>query len=142
MIWNKTTDIAAINKLCAQTIHEPLGIQIKALNSDSIVGTMPIHANTKQPHGILHGGASIVLAESLGSIATMLVLDDEHIGVGQSVMANHIRPGIDGHVTGVCKPIHLGKKSHIWEINLSNDDNKLVCTVTLTMAILSKPNTP
>lgn len=139
MIWPKEYKIETINQLKKNTIHEPLGIEITAIGDDYLEGTMPIDNRTKQPAGILHGGASVVLAESLGSIACSLMIDKEtHYCVGQSIFANHIRPGISGLAHGKATPIHLGRKSQIWQIDLTNDEGKLICTCRLTMAILPK----
>lgn len=137
MIWYKPYKLSELEGMDNNTIHGSLGIEINHLDNDSIGGKMPIDERTKQPAGILHGGASVVLAESLGSIASSLIVDPaKQYTVGQSIQANHIRPGIEGYVHGVATPIHIGKKSHIWEIRIVNDADKLVCVCRLTMAIL------
>jgi 1,4-dihydroxy-2-naphthoyl-CoA hydrolase len=139
MIWFKNYELAQFTGMDEGTIHKALGIEITALTDNSITGKMPVDERTKQPAGILHGGASVVLAESLGSIASNLVINPElQYAVGQSIQANHIRPGVDGYVYGTAEPIHLGKKTHIWEIRIVNDHQKLVCICRLTMAILDK----
>ena len=139
MIWKKTYSIEELAPMGENTIHEALGIELTSVGTDSLSGKMPVDQRTKQPAGILHGGASVVLAESLGSIASNLVIDNRHsIAVGQSINANHIRPGIKGFVYGHCTPIHLGKRSHVWHIEIKNDEDKLVCICRLTMAIVDK----
>ncbi len=139
MIWFKDYELAQFEGMDEGTIHKALGIEITGLTYDSITGKMPVDERTKQPAGILHGGASVVLAESLGSIASNLVIDTEsEYAVGQSIQANHIRPGIEGFVHGTAEPIHLGRKTHVWEIRIVNDQDKLVCICRLTMAILAK----
>ena len=139
MIWFKPYKVSELEGLDQGTIHSALGIVIDRLTPDSIGGSMPIDGRTRQPAGILHGGASVVLAESLGSIASSLVINPElYYAVGQNIQANHIRPGIEGSVHGTATPIHVGKKTHIWEIRIVNDNEKLVCICRLTMAILER----
>jgi 1,4-dihydroxy-2-naphthoyl-CoA hydrolase len=139
MIWHKPYKLSELEGMDAHTIHSSLGIEINHLGNNDIGGKMPVDERTKQPAGILHGGASVVLAESLGSIASSLIVDPaKYYVVGQSIQANHIRPGIDGFVHGLATPIHIGRKSHIWEIRIVNDDEKLVCVCRLTMAVLER----
>jgi len=138
-LWFKNYRLEELNYLRNECIHNALGIEITELGSDFICGKMPIDKRTKQPVGILHGGASVVLAESLGSIASNLVLDPEKFyAVGQAINAQHIRPGIQGYVHGKAVAVHLGSKTHIWNIDILNDEHKLVCSCRLTMAILPK----
>ncbi|MCP4913648.1 MAG: PaaI family thioesterase [Oligoflexia bacterium] len=141
-IWNgePTTDI--IMKMSGNTAVTHLGIEVTEVGPDYLVGTMAVNEKTIQPAGILHGGVSCVLAETLGSIASNLCIDRENeAAVGQSITANHIRPGLPGTtVTGKAQIVHKGKKSHIWEIKLTNEQGKLVCLSNLTMAIIPKPN--
>ena len=123
-----------------KTIHHALGIKVTGMTANSISGTMPIDERTIQPHGILHGGASVVLAESLGSIACNLTIDPEkYICVGQNVTAHHLRPGIKGFAHGTASPIHIGKKTQLWDIQITNDEGKPLCSVRLQMAVLPKP---
>lgn len=138
-IWFKDYDLKDMKGMDNETIHSALGIEITALEENEITGRMPVDERTKQPAGVLHGGASCVLAESLGSIASNLVVDpSKFYCVGQSINASHIRPGIFGFVTGTATPVHLGRRTHIWEIKIINDDQKLVCVSRLTMAIIDK----
>lgn len=139
MIWFKEYNINDWAKRSKGTIHDSLGIEVLEVGSNTITGRMPIDERTFQPMGILHGGASVVLAESLGSIASAMVVDpEEFYVVGQVVNANHMRPGIKGYATGTAKPIHIGTRSHIWDIEILNDDKKVLCTVRLTMAVVKK----
>ena len=139
MLWFKKYDIQDWADRSKNTIHDSLGIEILEVGDDFISGRMPIDKRTFQPMGILHGGASVVLAESLGSIASAMVVDPhKYYVVGQVVNANHVRPGIKGYATGVAKMVHLGSRSHIWEILITNDEQKLLCTVRLTMAVVGK----
>ena len=122
-----------------QNMVVALGIRFTEITADSLSATMPVDERTRQPFGILHGGASVVLAESLGSIASNLVIGrGDYVGVGLEVNANHIRPVKDGYVTGVCKPIHLGGKTHVWEIRIYDKRGKLNCISRLTVAIVPK----
>tara|TARA_R110002050_G_scaffold200591_1_gene335469 strand:- start:9435 stop:9854 length:420 start_codon:yes stop_codon:yes gene_type:complete len=139
MIWFKEYNISDWEQRSKGTIHDSLGIEVLKVGEDSITGRMPIDERTFQPMGILHGGASVVLAESLGSMASAMVVNpDEYYVVGQIVNANHVRPGIKGYATGTAKPVHLGTRSQIWDIEIFNDDQKLLCTVRLTMAVIKK----
>jgi len=141
-IWFNDYSLEDINKKNTQSMVDHLGIQVTEITSGELIGTMPVDYRTVQPFRMLHGGASCVLAETLGSIASNLVLDPKkYYAVGQSINANHIRSAKEGDqaVKGVAKPIHLGRQSHVWEINIYNDDEKLVCVSRLTMAVLPRP---
>jgi 1,4-dihydroxy-2-naphthoyl-CoA hydrolase len=117
-----------------------LGIEFTEVGDDFLCATMPVDARTHQPAGILHGGASVVLAETLGSVAAYMCIDpDKYIAVGLEVNANHIRPVKNGFVKGICKPIHIGGKTQVWEIKMYTDKDKLNCVSRLTVAILPKP---
>jgi 1,4-dihydroxy-2-naphthoyl-CoA hydrolase len=138
-IWFKKYELKDIAWMSKNTILETIGIEIIELTENSIKGRMPVDHRTKQPAGILHGGASVVLAESLGSIASNLVIDQtKYYCVGLDVNANHIRPADKGYVHGTAVPIHIGKKTHVWSIEIKNEDNKLVCISRLTMAVIEK----
>jgi len=140
-IWfNKNVTIEQINKRGEGTIVSLINIQITECGPNFLVGTMPVDERTIQPAHILHGGSSCVLAESLGSIAANMVIDSsKFMAVGQSITASHIRPGIEGTtVTGKAWPIHIGNKSQIWEIEITNEQGKLVCKSSLTMAVVNK----
>lgn len=109
------------------------------IGDEIIKFSMPVSGKTRQPYGILHGGASCALAETVGSIASALVIDiDKNICVGLEINANHIRSVREGVVTGHCTPLHLGKSTHVWDIKIYDDTEKLVCVSRLTVAILSK----
>lgn len=121
------------------TISSHLGIEFTEIGIDYIVARMPVDHRTHQPFGILHGGASVVLAETLGSIASFLCLKDpdhQH-AVGLEINANHLRSAREGYVYGRVTPIHVGRTTHIWDIKITNEENKLVCVSRLTVAIVS-----
>lgn len=139
-MWFKEFTLEQINGRPKNHIGALLDIKFTAFGDDYIEGTMPVDERTHQPAGILHGGASVVLAESLGSIASYLCIDPEkYIAVGLEVNANHLRPVKTGHVTGICKALHIGAKTHIWEIKIYTDKGKMNCVSRLTVAILPKP---
>lgn len=117
-----------------------LDIQFTEVGDDFLKATMPVNERTHQPAGILHGGASVVLAETLGSVASFMCIDPKkYIAVGLEVNANHLRPVKSGLITGICKPLHIGAKTHIWEIRMYNDRGKMNCVSRLTVAIINKP---
>lgn len=138
-IWKVEPELEQLNNASKQnTIAEVLGIEITEIGQDYIKGTMPVDKRTRQPMGILHGGASVVLAESLGSMAANLCVDtSKHYCVGLDINANHLRAVRNGVVTGVAKPIHLGRSTHVWEIKIDDEKGRPVCISRLTMAVLS-----
>lgn len=139
MIWKQTVTVEELNSLFMQNMVVGLGIRFSEITDDSLSATMPVDERTRQPFGILHGGASVVLAESLGSIASNLVIGrSDYVGVGLEINANHIRPVKDGFVTGVCKPLHLGSKTHVWDIKIYDKEGKMNCISRLTVAIVPK----
>jgi 1,4-dihydroxy-2-naphthoyl-CoA hydrolase len=116
-----------------------LDIQFIKVEDDALHARMPVNDRTRQPMGILHGGASVVLAETIGSVASWYVIDPEtSIPVGMEINANHLRPVKDGFVTAVCKPVHIGRTSHVWDIRLFDDENRPVCISRLTVAVVEK----
>ena len=116
-----------------------LGIEFTEVGEDFITAKMPVNERTRQPFGILHGGASVVLAETLGSIASFLTIDTEKFNaVGLEVNANHLRSVAAGFVTGICRPINIGRKIHVWEIKMFDDNRKMNCVSRLTVAIIDK----
>jgi 1,4-dihydroxy-2-naphthoyl-CoA hydrolase len=139
MIWQSKPKIEDFNTISKNTMVEHLGIDLTEITDDSLIGTMPVDNRTVQPMRILHGGASAALAETLGSIASHLVIDPEtQSAVGLEINANHIKSVTSGNVTGIARPVHLGRKTHVWDIRITNDDDELVCVSRLTMAVLEK----
>jgi 1,4-dihydroxy-2-naphthoyl-CoA hydrolase len=138
MLWKEPIDLAVLNAM-PPNIAQLIGIEFSAWEEDALSARMPVDQRTHQPYGILHGGASVVLAESLGSVASNLLIDgNKYIGVGLEVNANHLRPVKSGWVTGTCKALHIGAKTHVWDIRITNEANKLVCVCRLTVAIVPK----
>ncbi len=135
-IWNVTPSLESLNELRKSTLVEHLNIKITEIGDDFLLGTMPVDATTVQPFGVLHGGASCVLAETLGSIAANLILDSEKcVAVGLDINANHIRSVKKGLVTGKASPVHIGRTTQVWEIKIVDDHSRLVCISRLTLAI-------
>lgn len=139
MIWHEKPETDHWKKRTAGTIVSHLGIELLEITEDTLSARMPVDERTFQPMKILHGGASVVLAETLGSIAgAMVVNPDEFFVVGQSITSNHLRPVTHGWVTGRAHAKHIGKRSQIWDIEIWNDEKKLVNTSRLTLAIIPK----
>ena len=136
-IWKKEISIEDLDTLCAGTIHHALGIRFSRIDDRSLEATMPVDENTKNPAGILHGGASVVLAESLGSVASNLVSGPGYISLGIEVNASHLKSVSSGSVTGRATPIRLGRSLQVWgiEIRDTQDPDQLVCQCRLTVMI-------
>lgn len=132
-----TLDI--LNKLSANTMVTHLGIVFTEIGSDFIKGTMPVDARTHQPLGLLHGGASVALAETLGSVAATCCVDTNiQYCVGLEINANHIKSVRSGLVTGRTSALHIGKKTQVWEIKITNEQDELVCVSRITMAVIDR----
>jgi uncharacterized protein (TIGR00369 family) len=116
----------------------PLGIHFTEIGPDYVRGTMPVDARTKQPYGLLHGGASVLLAETLGSTAAGLCVPADKGVVGIEINANHLRGVRDGNVTGTARPLHVGASTQVWEIRIEDDAGRLVCISRLTLAVISR----
>tara|TARA_B110000211_G_scaffold222038_1_gene270302 strand:- start:256 stop:687 length:432 start_codon:yes stop_codon:yes gene_type:complete len=135
-IWFGKVDLAALNAP-KEDINTLLDVRIEDYGDDWITASMPVDKRTHQPYGILHGGASVVLAESLGSIASYLCIDSSRFYcVGLEVNANHLKAVKSGRVPAIAKPVHLGRTTHVWDIRLSNEEGALTCISRLTMAVV------
>lgn len=138
---NPNIPLDAINNFSKNTLLEQLDIRVTKLGEDFIEGTMPVDKRTHQPAGLLHGGASAALIESLGSIGSTLLVDmATHSIVGLEVNANHVRGVKSGTVTGRAKIVHAGRKTHLWQVDITNEEGKLVCTGRLTVIVVEKKN--
>lgn len=137
-IWKKEIDLVKLNSTSKNTLMEHLGIEYTDFTERSLSGTMPVCAFTHQPLGMLHGGASVVLAESLGSLAANFCVDDDSYCVGLDINANHIRAMRDGYVKGTASPIHLGVTTQVWQIDIVDQRDRLVCSSRLTIAVKRK----
>ncbi len=138
-IWKRQATPEQLNARRHKTLVEALGIVFTEVGADYLRGTMPVDARTKQPAGLLHGGASVALAESLGSVAAWLCVDAARYScVGMEVNANHLRPKREGVVTGTARPAHLGRLTQVWLIDIHDEIQNLVATCRLTIAVLPK----
>lgn len=139
MIFNQNLDIDFLNNLSKDSMAGHLDIQFTKIGEDFIEASMPVDHRTKQPFGLLHGGASVVLAETLGSVAALCCIDtDTQYCVGLEINANHLKSVKDGRVRGIAKPLHIGRKTHVWEIKIYSETNALICISRITIAVLDK----
>jgi 1,4-dihydroxy-2-naphthoyl-CoA hydrolase len=138
-IWTSLRSVQELNSSRAGTLIEHLGIEFTEISDEFIRGTMPVDGRTRQPYGLLHGGASVALAETLGSMGATLCIDTEaYQCVGQEINANHVRAARSGLVTGTARPVHLGARSQVWTIDIVNAAGKLLCTSRLTLAVIRR----
>ena len=136
-IWKKTFTLESLNKMSKNTAAESLGIIITKVGDNTIEGKMPVDNRTHQVHGILHGGASVLFAETIGSIGGALAVDDEHYIVGLEINANHVAGVSSGEVIGVATAVHIGRTTHVWDIKISHkQSNKLICISRITLAVI------
>jgi 1,4-dihydroxy-2-naphthoyl-CoA hydrolase len=138
-IWRSLQTVAELNGNAAGTLIANLGILFTEIGEDFVRGTMPVDARTVQPYALLHGGASVALAETLGSTGAAMCVDAaEYQVVGQEINANHVRAARSGLVTGTARAVHLGGRTHVWSIEILNDAHKLVCISRITMAVIKR----
>lgn len=138
-IWQKEFDLAVLNATCNNTLMEHLDIKFTDFGDDFITATMPVDHRTHQPMGLLHGGASVVLAETLGSTAGALACPQGFSCVGLEINANHIRGVKSGIVTGITKALHIGRTTQLWEIKLYDEQMKMNCVSRLTLSVIKYP---
>lgn len=138
-IWRSQTSLEQLHERSRNTLAERLGIRVTEIGPDYLRATMPVNSHTHQPMGILHGGASVALAETVGSLAANLCVDlEKHVCVGQEINANHLRPVASGFVTGTARPLHIGGRSQVWGIEIRDEQEKLVCVSRLTIAVVDR----
>ncbi|MBB5878672.1 MULTISPECIES: hotdog fold thioesterase [unclassified Xanthomonas] len=138
MSFREPADLAVLNADCRDTLIAHLGIVFTEAGPDWLRATMPVDARTRQPYGLLHGGASVVLAESLGSTAGNLCVEPGRICVGLEINANHLRSARSGVVTGTARPLHVGRTTQVWEIHIEDAAGKPVCVSRLTLAVVDR----
>ncbi len=140
-IWkNNAIDISTLNELSRNTMAEHLNILFTEIGQNCLIATMPVGPNTHQPNGLLHGGASAALAETVGSVASTLIIDSEkQTCVGIEINCNHLRSKKTGIVKATAEPLHIGATTHIWDIKIRDEKEKLICVSRLTVAVLKKP---
>lgn len=135
-LWLKPAILEEINARSADTAVAHLGIEITEVGDDYLVGRVPVDHRTKQPFGLLHGGVSVVLAETLGSIAAFHASPEGHVAVGLDINANHLRAVRSGWVTGTARPVHIGRTTQVWQIDMVDERGQMNCVSRITMAIL------
>lgn len=136
MIWKRSATLEKLNAMGEGNMVGLLDIRFERLTDDSLEATMPVDSRTHQPFGLLHGGASVVLAETLGSVAGYLCTEGDEKVVGVEVNANHLRSVRGGRVRGVCKALHAGRRHQVWQIEIFDEQDKLCCTSRLTTAVV------
>ena len=135
-IWHGSPDLDQANEISKDSAIGHLGIEFTDLGADYLVGRMPVDRRTRQPFGILHGGASVLLAETLVSCAATFVVAPGKVCVGMEINANHLRPVTSGWVAGTVRPVSLGRRSQVWEVRIVDDDDRLVCISRCTIAVI------
>ena len=138
-IWKQTVSVETLTEMHRQTAPDYLGIEFLEIGDDYIRGRVPVDTRTRQPYGILHGGVSVVLAETLGSCGAAFSCPPGYRAVGLDINANHLRSETSGWIVGTARPVHIGRTTHVWQIDLANEKGQLTCVSRLTMAILTPP---
>jgi len=137
-IWHQAVTLEEVKPVVEVAMLSHLGIELVAMGDDWLKGRMPVDDRTRQPAGLLHGGATCVLGESLASIASALCVDlNTHGVVGTEISASHIRSAKDGWVYGTCKPFHLGRRNHVWDVRVTDGEDTLISAIRMTAAILA-----
>ena len=137
-IWHADPDLDTANRLSADSAISRLGIEFTEIGDDHLAARMPVDSRTRTPLGILHGGASVLLAETLVSWAATFVTEPGRACVGMEINANHLRSVASGWVTGTARPIALGRRSQVWEVRIVDDDDRLVCVSRCTLAVMER----
>lgn len=137
-IWKQPFTLQGLQQISQQTMVDHLGIEFSGFGDDYLEATMPVDHRTVQPARLLHGGASVALAETIGSVASYMCIEDisTHMAVGVEINANHLRPATDGKVTGRVSPLRIGRKLHVWNIEIKDDKQQLICVSRLTIAVV------
>lgn len=139
-IWHGEITCGLLNELNKGTLGEFFDINFTEVGNDYLVATMPVQAKTRQPFGLLHGGASVALAETIGSVASLCAVNrNVFMGVGVEINANHIKAVTSGRVTAVCRPLKVGGKVHVWEIKISDEAGDLTCICRFTAMVVPQP---
>ncbi len=135
-IWKKPLSVDILATIHLDTAVAHLGIEFLEVGDDFIRARVPVDGRTRQPYGLLHGGVSVVLAETLGSCGAAYAAPEGHRAVGLDINANHLRGATSGWVTGITRPVHIGRSTHVWQIDLTNEAGELTCVSRITMAML------
>lgn len=134
-LWKQSASVEELNRMQSGSIASYLGIEFVDIGDDYLVATLPVDERTRQPFGLLHGGASVVLSETMGSVGGFLAADPGSIVVGLEVNANHLRSATEGRVTGTCRPLHIGRTTQVWETQVHDEQQRLVCVSRLTVVV-------
>lgn len=138
-IWFEDVTLDALNRLSEGSAVSHLGIAFSGIGEDWLQATMPVDERTRQPAGVLHGGASVLLAETLGSVASTICVDRTRFAcVGLEISANHVKAVQSGHVVGTARPLHIGRTTHVWDIRIENPDGQLVCASRFTVCVVAR----
>lgn len=140
MLWKTKPDLAALNNDTKNTLNESIGLVFTEAGDDYLRARMPVDQRTVQPMGLLHGGANVALAETLGSVASLLCLEDpgRQAPVGVEINANHLRPVKQGYVTGTVKAVRVGRQMHVWNIEIHDEEGRLTCVSRITVAVIER----
>lgn len=140
MIWKQTFTLEGLNQICQQTMVDHLGIEFTAFGDDYLEASMPVDERTVQPARLLHGGASVALAETVGSVASQLCIEDmgEQMAVGLEINANHLSPARSGKVIGRVSPLRIGRRIHVWQIDIRDETGRKICVSRLTIAVVAR----
>ncbi len=136
-LWKQPISVEALTAIHVDTAPQHLGMEFLEVGDDFIRGRVPVDARTRQPYGLLHGGVSVVLAETLGSCGAAYACPPGHRAVGLDINANHLKGATQGWVTGIARPVHIGRTTQVWQIDLTNDAGDLTCVSRITMAVLA-----
>jgi uncharacterized protein (TIGR00369 family) len=136
-IWKQAISVAGLNAISDNTAVTHLGIEFVEVGDDFLRARVPVNDHTRQPYGLLHGGVSVVLAETLGSCGAVCACPEGYRAVGLGINANHIKGATSGWVTGTARPVHIGRTTQVWQIDMHNDAGELTCVSRITMAVLA-----
>ncbi|MDP2065305.1 MAG: hotdog fold thioesterase [Burkholderiaceae bacterium] len=136
-LWKQPISVETLTAIHVDTATQHLGMEFLEVGDDFIRGRVPVDARTRQPYGLLHGGVSVVLAETLGSCGAAFACPPGHRAVGLDINANHLKGATQGWVTGITRPVHIGRTTQVWQIDLTNDAGELTCVSRITMAVLA-----
>ena len=136
-VWKKPISVEELARIHVDTAVENLGIEFLEVGPDFIRARVPVDTRTKQPYGLLHGGVSVVLAETLGSCGAAYSCPEGHRAVGLDINANHLKGATSGWVTGITRPVHIGRTTQVWQIDMTNDAGEMTCVSRITMAVLA-----
>ena len=136
-VWKKPISVDELARIHVGTAVEHLGIEFLEVGPDFIRARVPVDTRTRQPYGLLHGGVSVVLAETLGSCGAAYSCPEGHRAVGLDINANHLKGATSGWVTGITRPVHIGRTTQVWQIDMTNDAGELTCVSRITMAVLA-----